>query len=147
MRVVTLAILAGLLAGADTREEQIKRDLAQIQGEWAMVSGEREGRALPEEFVKTARRVCKGDETTAIINGEIALRAKFTLDPTKKPKTIDYHLTGGPNKGLTQLGIYELDGDTLRFCQSIPGEPRPTEFSAKAGSGCTMTVWKRSKKK
>jgi uncharacterized protein (TIGR03067 family) len=147
MRVVTWALIAGLVAGGEGREEQIKRDLADIQGEWTMVSGERDGQALPEQYVKSARRVCKGDETIAIVNGEIGLQAKFTLDPTKKPKTIDYQLTGGPNKGLTQLGIYELDGDTLRFCQSTPGEPRPATFSAKEGSRCTITVWKRGKKK
>jgi uncharacterized protein (TIGR03067 family) len=147
MRGTALAMVAGLLAGGNAREEQIKRDLAQIQGEWVMVSGERDGQALPEQFVKTSRRICQGDQTIAIVNGEIGLQAKFTLDPSKKPKTIDYDLTGGPNKGLIQLGIYEIDGDTLRFCQSTPGEPRPTAFDAKAGTRCTMTVWKRSKKK
>jgi len=146
MRVATWAVVVGLVAGAGTREEQIKRDLAHIQGEWAMVSGERDGQALPELFVKNARRVCTGNDTLAIVNGEIGLKATFTIDPTKKPKTIDYKLTGGPNKGLTQLGIYEIDGDTLRFCQSLPGQPRPTVFNANKGTGCTMTVWKRKKK-
>jgi hypothetical protein len=39
-------------------------------------------------------------------------------------------------------GIYELNGDTLKSCVASPGKERPTEFSAKAGSGHTLRVFK-----
>ena len=51
-------------------------------------------------------------------------KAKFTIDPTKKPKTIDYAMTEGFTKGKTQLGIYELDGDTFRSCFAPAGKRR-----------------------
>jgi hypothetical protein len=44
------------------------------------------------------------------------------------------------------LGIYELDGDTVKFCFGGPGKERPTEFTTKEGSMRTLSVWKRDKK-
>ena len=55
-------------------------------------------------------------------------------------------MTEGPTKGQTHLGIYELDGDTVKFCFAAPGKERPTDFTAKASSGRTASVWKRDKK-
>ena len=55
-------------------------------------------------------------------------------------------MTEGPTKGKTQLGIYEFDGDTVRFCFGSPGKDRPSEFAAKEGSGNTLSVWRRDKK-
>ncbi len=129
---------------ADT--ESAKSDLAQLQGDWAMLSANRDGTALPDEMVKNSKRVCKGDETTVVVGGQLLMKAKFSLDPTKKPKRIDYRITSGANAGKTQLGIYELDGDKVKFCFSTPGNQRPTDFAIKAGDGQTSSVWKHVKR-
>jgi len=120
--------------------------MTQLEGAWSMVSGEIDGQPLAEAFRKGARRVAKAGETTVTINGQLFLKAKFTIDPTKKPRTIDYLFIDGPTKGKTQLGIYELDGDTVKFCFAAPGKDRPAEFTTKEGSGRTLSVWKRSQK-
>ena len=73
------------------------------------------------------------------------MKAKITIDPSKKPKTIDYQMTDGFTKGKTQLGIYEVDGDTFKSCFGKPGTERPTEFTSKPGDGRTLSVWKREK--
>jgi len=121
------------------------KEMARLEGEWSMVSGEINGQALPKEFLKTSKRVVKSHETTVIIGGQVFLKATFTVNASKKPMTIDYVLTGGPMKDKTQLGIYEWDGDQVRFCFSAPGKDRPTEFTAKAGSERTCSLWKRAK--
>ena len=123
-----------------------KKDMDQLQGEWTMVSGSADGNAMPDAMRATARRVCKGDETTVTIGAQLLFKAKFTLDPSKKPKTIDYQMTEGFTKGKTQLGIYELDGDTVKFCFGSPGAERPTDFTSKLGDGRTLSIWKREKK-
>jgi hypothetical protein len=46
----------------------------------------------------------------------------------------------------TALGIYELSGDTYKLCYAPPGKDRPKEFSAKEGTGYTLSVWQRKKK-
>jgi uncharacterized protein (TIGR03067 family) len=140
----TIAILA--LVSAAAAQDAAKKDLAQLEGEWSMVSGEANGFQLTQDLVKSGKRVAKNGETTVSFGGQVNFRAKFTVDPTKKLKTIDYVMTEGPTKGKTHLGIYELDGDTAKFCFAAPGKDRPTEFSAKEGSQQTFSVWKRDKK-
>jgi hypothetical protein len=46
--------------------------------------------------------------------------------------------------------LYELKGDELRLCQHTPDDkrtvwPRPAEFSARPGSGHTITTLRRVK--
>jgi uncharacterized protein (TIGR03067 family) len=146
MRKLSVVIAVCLLMGADEASDAVKKEMAKLEGEWTMVSGEIDTQALPEEYLKNSRRVAKGDETTVTIGGKVFLKAKFTVDPAKKPKTIDYLMTEGFTKGKTQLGIYELDGDSVKFCFAAPGKERPTEFKTKEGSRTTLSVWKRAKK-
>ena len=119
-----------------------KKDMTALEGEWSMVSADRDGQPLGLDYVKNAKRVAKAGETTVTVNGMTFLKAKYTVDPSKKPKSIAYELTDGPNKGKTQLGIYELDGETVKFCFAGPGQPRPTDFTSTAGSGRTLSVWR-----
>jgi isopenicillin-N N-acyltransferase like protein len=145
MRAIIAVVTAGLLQGAAGEPEAVKKEMALLQGQWSMVSGEIDTQALPDDYVKTATRVAKGDETTVMFGNKLFLKAKFTVDPAKKPKTIDYAMTDGPTTGKTQLGIYELDGDTVKFCFSSPGKERPADFTTAKGSGRTLSVWKRAK--
>jgi uncharacterized protein (TIGR03067 family) len=150
MNAIRHAVFIGLTALAVATSsaqdnEAAKKDKAQLQGEWTMVSGKRDGHAFPAEFLQGSKRVTKGDETTVTLQGQLFMRAKFTLDPAKSPKSINYSVTGGPYAGKTQLGIYQLDGDTVKFCFSIPGEERPTAFSTKPNDGRTLSVWRREK--
>lgn len=41
-----------------------------------------------------------------------------------------------------QHGIYELEGKKLKVIFSAPGQPRPADFSSKAGDGKTLITWK-----
>ena len=138
--LITLATFTvSLVRAAD--DDAIKKDLAQLQGAWTMVSGSADGQPMPEEMRKEMKRLCKGDELTVMMGERIFLKAKFTIDPSMKPKTIDYDMTEGFSKGKKQLGIYELNGDTFKACFNSPGAERPAEF--KAGDGLTLSEWKR----
>jgi uncharacterized protein (TIGR03067 family) len=134
------------MVAAAAAEDATKKEMAQLEGEWSMMSGEADGMSMPDAMVKTGKRVAKDGETTITIGGQVYFKAKFTIDPAKKPKAIDYEMTEGPTKGKTHLGIYDLDGDTVKFCFAAPGKDRPTEFTSKEGSQHTLSVWKRVKK-
>ncbi|MFT3882622.1 MAG: sigma-70 family RNA polymerase sigma factor [Gemmatales bacterium] len=125
-------------------KNDIKTDQTFLAGEWTMVSGERDGQTLPDDIVEGMKRVAADGETTVTLSGQRFMRAKYTIDPTQKPKTINYVLTDGPNLGKTQLGIYEIIDDNLvRFCFAAPGTERPKDFTTKAGSNRTLSVWRR----
>ena len=142
--IVWLAALTISPAWAD-ESEAVKKDLAQLQGEWVMVSGSADGQPMPDEMRKQMRRSCKGDETTTTMAGRLYFKAKISLAPSKQPKTIDYQMTEGFTKGQSQLGIYEVEGDTFKACFGKPGAERPTDFTSKPGDGRTLSVWKRDK--
>ena len=150
MKTTRIAFLIGLatvsISSAWAAEnEAIKKDLTQLQGEWTMVSGSADGQPMPDEMRKQMKRICKGDETTTMMAGQIYFKAKITIDPSKQPKTIDYQMTEGFTKGQKQLGIYEVDGDTFKSCFGKPGGERPADFTSKPGDGRTLSVWKREK--
>ncbi len=107
MRVTIPVIAVLVLVGAAGAQNAIKKEMAKLEGEWSMVSGEADGQSMPKETVKSGKRVAKNGETTITIGGRVYFKAKFSIDPTKKPKAIDYTMTEGPTKGKTHLGIYE----------------------------------------
>jgi len=150
MKITRTAFLIGLTAvliapGSAEENSAAKKDLAALQGEWSMVSGSADGQPMPEQIREQMKRICKSDELTAMMGGQLIFKAKITLDPSKKPKTIDYEMIEGPTKGKKQLGIYEVEGDTLKSCFAKPGAERPTDFTSEPGQGRTLTVWKREK--
>jgi uncharacterized protein (TIGR03067 family) len=150
MKILPTAFLIGLAAMAmplarAQDSEAVKKDVAKLQGEWSMVSGSADGSAMPDAMRESAKRVCKEDETTVTIGGLVLMKAKFTIDPSRKPKTIDYQMIDGQTKGKKQLGIYEFEGETVKFCFGSPGSERPPDFTSKPGDGRTLSVWKRKK--
>jgi len=143
-----LTALAVMTAGPGRAGDDpaVKQDVAGLQGAWAMVSGSADGQAMPAELLSQMKRVCHGDEVTVTMGGQVYFKAKVAIDPSKKPKTIDFQMTDGFTKGKQQLGIYELEGDTFKSCFGKPGAERPTDFTSKRGDGRTLSVWQREKK-
>jgi len=140
-RYALLVLVAGFLVAADDPKDELKK----LEGTWTMVSGEKDGKNVAEQTIKTAKLVIKGDQHDFRI-GDETFKGTLKVDPSKKPKTIDATDTEGPFKGKTLLGIYELDGDNFKVCFAKPGEDRPKEFSTKSGTGHILYVWKKEKK-
>jgi uncharacterized protein (TIGR03067 family) len=119
--------------------------LAPLQGEWSLVSGTVDGQPFDKSMLKVGKRITRSNETTVAFAGQVYMKAKFSVDPTSSPKTIDYVVIEGANKSQTVHGIYETDGKTLTVISAPPGKPRPKEFSSKPGDGTTLTTWKQVK--
>jgi uncharacterized protein (TIGR03067 family) len=141
----TLTAMAILVMCVAVRaaDDDAKKDQDQMQGEWSLVSGMRNGEPLPEDAVKTLKRKVEGNASTVTRDGEVVAKATFTLDASKKPKTIDITVEG---QDKPVLGIYEVDADKMKICYGGPGDERPKEFASKENSGITLAVWKREKK-
>ncbi len=91
-----------------------------------------------------------GNEITYSTNPEV--RGVFKLDPTTRPKTFDLDVVSKDGKvGDKWMGIYAIEGDTLKICTSLcflpSGKPatRPKAFESKEGSGHKLDVFKRVK--
>jgi uncharacterized protein (TIGR03067 family) len=141
------AAVGSLAAAGDAKEEAIKKDRKAYEGTWRVVSVEADGNSLSEDDAKKYSVINTADgKWTLEADGTTIGQGTSIIDPTKTPKTIDFTPTEGPNKDKTSLGIYELSGDTRKLCYAPPGKDRPTEFSARAGTGFVLVQFKREKK-
>ena len=83
-------------------------------------------------------------------DGKTIVAGTFLIDPTESPKQAQFTGTSGWFKGKSTRDIYELDGDTLRFCYVIPDKDetqpsraRPSRFASEAGTGHRLELLKR----
>jgi uncharacterized protein (TIGR03067 family) len=152
MRMSLLALLcaggfavtggSGILA--DDKAD-LSREARKFQGTWTIESSVTGGEEIPPGELKGVVVIFEGDKHTVKKGDEILQVGTQKLDPSKSPKTIDVTMTEGPHKGAVMLGIYEIDGDTLRVCFDPEGKKRPTEFKSAPGSENFVNVHKRIK--
>jgi RNA polymerase sigma factor (sigma-70 family) len=121
-----------------------KSDKDKLQGSWTAVSGEMGEKEVPEEAVKNCKFVFTGDKVVIIglFRGEKekGVEGTFKLAPTTKPKAIDITITNKEDA----LGIYDVEGDTLKICMvEATGNERPNEFAGKDKQ--ILIVLKRAK--
>jgi uncharacterized protein (TIGR03067 family) len=129
-------------------EEGMKQELKALAGTWRPVSAENNGYTAPEGSLDGNLWIRDADgKWTMRRDGKPVVEWMVkNIDSTKNPKTIDIEVAAGTYKGVVYLGIYELDGDTLRICFALPDKPeRPTEFSAARGSIRALTEFRREK--
>jgi uncharacterized protein (TIGR03067 family) len=167
--LLATALLLGLQPPTETPDDEALRnaELDKLAGTWAVTSGEKNGQKLAPEQTDKYRLVInvRNKESPKIEAYDLnELRkqprdrkavnsATFKIDPTVKPndpahrhKTIDL-VRYKDGQEMTMLGIYDLKGEMLTICGCDDGRRiRPSEFAAKADSGCSLLVLKREKK-
>jgi uncharacterized protein (TIGR03067 family) len=144
--VLTLLLVGTAVAADQPKDDASKKDLEKMQGDWAAVSMVVNGQVLPDDDAQALFRTVKGNDYTVFRFSAARGKGTFTIDATKKPRTIDFQPMSPKDKLPPMLGIYEFDGDKLKMCYASPGKDRPTTFDAKEGSGHTCIVWMREKK-
>jgi uncharacterized protein (TIGR03067 family) len=145
---ILLTAIATIAAAGDAKDAAIKIDRKQIEGTWRVVALEVDGNKATEDDAKKLTVVNGSDGTWRLHSeGKEISKGTSTIDPTKKPKTIDFTITEGEGKGNQHLGIYAYGEKTRRLCFASPGKKRPTEFSSMPGSGHILVTLEREKAK
>jgi uncharacterized protein (TIGR03067 family) len=131
------------LAAQPPSQDAVQKELKLFQGTWTAVSLQGyDGKPESAEQVQSYSLVVEGDKFVIKDKGNIVLEGTFSVDPTKKIKTIDVYLLG--SKDTVVLGIYQIDGDTRKSCFAELGvKQRPDGFRKE--KGFLLVEWKRAK--
>ena len=145
--LLCLGGLVGFTAAADKdKEEAIKQERTRYKGTWRVILLQVDGELADEKEAKKIIVVNAPDgRWTVVADGEKIGTGTSQIDPTKKPKTIDFTPTEGVEKGKVLLGIYEIKENCRKLCYAEAGKDRPTEFSSKPGSGHVLVIFQREK--
>jgi uncharacterized protein (TIGR03067 family) len=142
VKTTILTAAAALLLAAAPADDA-KKDLDGLQGIWNVESLVRGGKFASPAVVSKMQLVISGDKATMKAPKLDDAVGTFKLDPLQKPAAID--LVRDDKQVL--LGIYSLDGDTLRLALQKPGgKDRPTTFESPEDSEVNVFVLKREKK-
>ena len=135
--LLTLTVGVLLVAGAAGAGDA-KDDLKKLEGKWVVEKSD----------IGTAVMILSKDTFDFDWDGK-KFKGTFKIDPTKKPRHMDMTIKEGEMfKDQTAQTIYELDGDTLKWCSDEPGtNKRATEFPKDANTvgAHVYFVFKRAK--
>lgn len=161
--MVALAVFSGLAVAQDKNKDKEKeskngkdskdvkpspealKDLEAMSGTFAVTLYENDGKKDSPEQLKR-KKVVQNGAVWKFIDGSVITEGIDRLDPSKNPKEIDSTYTSGNDKDKKVMGIYVLEGESVKLCWAKIGKPRPTEFATKSGSDLTLMVLTRISK-
>ncbi len=137
--LVLPALALGLTAAPVPKEKAKVKDEDAILGTWKVETfdlGGAAGGPPPGEITKL-RLTFKDGKVAASRGDGMQDEIDYKLDATTTPKSLDMI-----EKTSTMLGIYELDGDTLKICVSEGGQKgvRPTEMKTDGKNIAVITL-------
>ena len=135
-----------LFASALVAQEGQATDLDRMQGTWVVVSLTERGKAVPAEEASAIEIVIDKDTYTAFEKGKVVVKYKVKLDPTRKPKEIDFTYLVGDDKDKTEAAIYKFDKEQLTFCLDEDKKGRPKVFEGKETETFSILVLKKKPK-
>jgi uncharacterized protein (TIGR03067 family) len=140
--VLFFVALCLVAAGDNAEKEALKKEWAKLEGTWVVIAKEDNGMKADEDAVKELGSITIKDGKYTWSSGSGGI---MVIDPTKKPKHVDYSIVDGQGMVHLYKGIYELDGDTFKDIYAPPGAERPKDFKTE-GTDHVMMVHKREKK-
>jgi uncharacterized protein (TIGR03067 family) len=118
--LTVLAVVAGLsvgLAGA-APDDAVQKELKALAGTWV---------SKPGTIEEVSFTFTMDGEYTFGIPNEPPMKGTFTIDPTRRPRTMDT-----VSDGVKTLYIYELKGNELTVAYDVDNpKSRPRAFSGK----------------
>ena len=142
--VVMALAISNVGVGRD--DQTVKQERKKYEGTWRVTALQVDGNQASADDAKKITVVNSADGTWSIrVEGKEVAKGTSEIDPTKKPKTINFTPSEGSEKGKTSQGIYELETDRRKLCYAPSGKERPTEFRSNPGSGHVLVTFEREK--
>ncbi len=130
-----------LILAVSTARSGDKKEQEKLEGTWSMV----DIKGGKEKHDKDSKVTFKGDKIT-LKTKDKTMDATYSVDPSKKPGTLDLHVEMGDKKATLHM-IYKIDGDNLTVAH-FEGEKflkdHPTDL--KSSDDVVVATLKREKK-
>jgi len=145
MKMELYAAFLGTIAlvGCSTGTSRGSKDAEKLTGNWNCVSATVDGKALPADVVGQLQLSLTNSRYQTKKGDQVLFDSAYSLGASKRPKEINIIGTEGDLAGKPAQGIYEIDGDALTLCYTMPGKERPKQFQSSEGSEAHLTVWRR----
>ena len=145
--LVALVLFVGVATADDAAAKKL---LKELEGTYTPVGMTQGGQPAPENALKGASFIIKGDTFVVrfIEGGKTEDKAAtLVVDPGQKPAAIDMTPKDGPDAGKPILGIVKVEKDTVTLCWADqPGTAeRPKEFSSTKENKNFLIVMKKAK--
>ena len=123
--VMTTAVAA---AASAHLQDAVSKEMKPLQGTWVMTQVN--GDATPGDTAL----VISGSKYSETVDGTVDETGIFKIDASKTPMTVDLIIQEGDAAGKTQLGIFDVKGDTMRLLLNRAGDRvRPTSLEKADG--------------
>jgi len=119
--------------------------LERLQGEWTAVQIVHDGREMPKVMLDNGVRSAVQNQLKISIGGRLMIDALVRINESAEPIAVDYYNLCGMAQGTVQQGIMKWSGDDACFNMASPGQLRPKDFTCPAGSGRTLSQWRRNR--
>ena len=146
--IVSVLLFAGVSGAADDPPKKTPtavEELQRLQGTWQLESWEEGGKAVPAADLKKRGVFFGANIFLFRRDNKVHQAGSLQLDPSKSPRTANLSVREGEGKDDVMLGIYSLEGDTLKLCFDPKGQARPKDFKPDAKDGFTLVTLKKPK--
>ncbi|MDY3559741.1 TIGR03067 domain-containing protein [Gemmata sp. JC673] len=124
----TVVVLTGSPGTADDKKDE-KKAAGELDGGYTIVSGQKDGKAIPEGEIKGSLVRFTGDKIVGTDKDKKEFfAATYTIDKAKTPWAIK--MTSHQPKESTANGLIKKEGDTITIVYALPGGETPKEFKA-----------------
>jgi uncharacterized protein (TIGR03067 family) len=125
--IVVMSLTVAAAASART-QDAVPKEMQPLQGTWVMT--QLNGDPAPGDTAL----VIAGSKYSETVNGTVDETGLFKVDASKTPMTVDLIIQEGDDAGKTQLGIFDVKGDTMRLLLNTAGATvRPTSLEKPDG--------------
>lgn len=131
-----LVLVAGFIRAEDDRPAQKDGAKPDLVGTYMIVSGERDGKAIPDEEIKDSVVTFTRDRILGVDKDRnqffsATYRVESAGDPIRISMT-----SVKPVEGEKATGLIKASGDQLTICYNLPGGKPPTDFKAGEKQQC-----------
>jgi uncharacterized protein (TIGR03067 family) len=148
MKTFLLCGLVGgvLLGGDDSHTKEVKDEMEKLKGTWTLVSCTVAGEEEKVQDSVLLLEIRLDGLITIIHHWPFSKRIKhdegtLEIEPTENPKGYRETLQGQNAKPW--FGVYELRGDTLRFCFLKDRRRKPSRIPERPTSEVSIVTYKR----